>query len=82
MQVEDGWFITLRSGDPAAGLMVSEEAARLIGAAGALLVACKVARSVIEQCHCADSKTDEPSQMLAESALTHLEAAIQLAEGP
>ena len=69
-----------RNGDPSNGLVVSEDAARLMNAAGALLLACKTACLIIRNCNC--SGVDEHDEVsMAESALVQLETAISIAEG-
>ena len=80
VQLDDGWFLSRRNGDPSNGLMVSEDAVRLINAAVALLLACKTACLIIRNWNC--SGVDEHDEVsMAESALVQLETTISIAEG-
>ncbi len=80
VKLDEGWFLSLRKGNPSHGLLISEDAARLLNAATALLLACRTARVAIHECHPVGNGKNK-SDLLAQSALVQLDTAIRLVEG-
>jgi hypothetical protein len=81
VKLDGGWFLSVRKGDPAEGLLVTADTVRLINASVAMLQACETARRTLAT---PDQETETAeAQALRECAASQLDYALHLAEhGP
>lgn len=81
VKLEDGWFLSVRDMDPSHGIKISDDAARMLSSAEALLLACRTAHYVIKEYNLARYCVDHIARSMVDSAMVQLATAIYVATG-